>query len=178
MGALMATLKPWQIGVLVTILVGAAGATFGVYSLVSGSGEASLAGNQQLIPVQRGNLVNQVSTNGSIVFPNRETLAFDVPGTVGDVFVEEGQQVEEGQELARLDQSILVSLESSVAMARLTLRDAEEALEQAKDPHTALALARAEAKWLTPGSHCRKLRFPWIASFSPQRETWPRQRRL
>ena len=39
-------LKPWQIGVLVTILVGAAGATFGVYSLVSGSGEASLAGNQ------------------------------------------------------------------------------------------------------------------------------------
>ena len=148
MGALMATfraLKPWQIGVLVTILVGAAGAAFGVYSLVSGSDEASLAGNQQLIPVQRGNLVNHVSTNGSIVFPNRETLAFDVPGTVGDVFVEEGQQVEEGQELARLDQSIVVSLESSVAMARLTLRDAEEALQQAKDPHTALEIVRAEA---------------------------------
>ena len=149
MGALMAAfraLKPWQIGVLVTILVGAAGATFGVYSLVSGSGEASLAGNQQLIPVQRGNLVNQVSTNGSIVFPNREALTFDVPGTVGDVLVEEGQQVEEGQELARLDQSIVVSLESSVAKARLTLRDAEEALQQAKDPHTALEVARAEAK--------------------------------
>ena len=149
MGALMAAfraLKPWQIGVLVTILVGAAGATFGVYSLVSGSGEASLAGNQQLIPVQRGNLVNQVSTNGSIVFPNREALTFDVPGTVGDVLVEEGQQVEEGQELTRLDQSIVVSLESSVAKARLTLRDAEEALQQAKDPHTALEVARAEAK--------------------------------
>ena len=148
MGALMAAfraLKPWQIGVLVTILVGAAGAAFGVYSLVSGSDEASLAGNQQLIPVQRGNLVNHVSTNGSIVFPNRETLAFDVPGTVGDVFVAEGQQVEEGQELARLDQSSGVSLESSVAMARLTLRDAEEALQQAKDPHTALEIARAEA---------------------------------
>ena len=139
-------LKPWQIGVLVTILVGAAGATFGVYSLVSGSGEASLAGNQQLIPVQRGSLVNQVSTNGSIVFPNREALTFDVPGTVGDVLVEEGQQVEEGQELARLDQSIVVSLESSVAKARLTFRDAEEALQQAKDPHTALEIARAEAK--------------------------------
>ena len=147
MGSLMVAfraLKPWQIGVLVTILAGAAGAAFGVYSLVSGSGEASLAGNQQLIPVQRGNLVNQVSTNGSIVFPNREALTFDVPGTVGDVLVEEGQQVEEGQELARLDQSIVVSLESSVAKARLTLRDAEEALQQANDPHTALEIARAE----------------------------------
>ena len=60
--------------------------------------------------------------------------------------VEEGQQVEEGQELARLDQSIVVSLESSVAKARLTLRDAEEALQQANDPHTALEIARAEAK--------------------------------
>ena len=90
--------------------------------------------------------MNQVSTNGSIVFPNREALTFDVPGTVGDVLVEEGQQVEEGQELARLDQSIVVSLESSVAKARLTLRDAEEALQQAKDPHTALEVARAEAK--------------------------------
>ena len=39
-------LKPWQIGALVVVLLGAVGVTYGVYTLVSGSGQADLAANQ------------------------------------------------------------------------------------------------------------------------------------
>ncbi len=143
--AVFKLLKPWQAGVLAAVLLGALGATYGVYAVIDGSGGTDLGENQQLIPVQLGDLVNQVSTNGSIVFPNRETLSFGTQGTIGEVLVEEGQHVEEGQILASLDQSTVASLEKSVAQARISLRDAEDALAQALDPHTTLNIARAEA---------------------------------
>jgi len=139
------SLKLWQIGVLAAALLGTAGATYGVYTLVSGSGEAGLAEDQQLIPVQYGDLVNEVSTNGSLIFPNRETLAFGTQGTVGEVLVEEGQLVKEGQPLVRLDAATVSSLEKAVAQARVNLRNAEDALAEAKDPHTDLEVAQAEA---------------------------------
>ena len=138
------SLKLWQAGVLVAVLMGAAGAAYGVYALVGGSGGSGLAENQQLIPVQYGNLVNQVSTNGSIIFPNRETLSFDTQGTVGEVLVEEGERVEEGQALARLDETTTASLEKVVAQANINLKNAEDALEAARDPHTPLDMAQAE----------------------------------
>ena len=139
-------LKLWQVSVMLGVFLGAAGITYGSYAIVSSSSEAGLSENQQLIPVQYGNLLNEVSTNGSIVFPNKETLTFDSQGTVGQVLVEEAQQVEEGQELARLDQTTIASLEKKVAEARITLRDAEDALTKAQDPHTELDIAEAEAK--------------------------------
>ena len=148
MGALLDTLKllkPWQLGVLVAALVGAAFATYGGYILVGGSNGTGLGENQQLITVQYGDLVNQVSTNGSLVFPNRETLTFGTQGTVGEVLVEEGQQVAEGQMLANLDAAAATSLEKSVVQARVSLRNAQDALAEAKEPHSALELAQAEA---------------------------------
>ena len=86
-------LKPGQYLVLVAVLIGAVGGTYGAYALVTGSGGQGLEDNQQLIPVRFGNLVNQVTTNGSLVFPNRETLTFGSAGTVVEVLVEESQQV-------------------------------------------------------------------------------------
>jgi RND family efflux transporter MFP subunit len=148
MGALaggLKLLKPWQIGVLVVVALAAFGVTYGVYALVKGSGGAGLSSDQQLIPVQRGNLVNQVSINGSLAFPERDTLTFGAQGTVAEILVEEGQRVEKDQALARLDQSTVASLEEAVAQARVRLRDAEDALAEAKAPHTALELAQAEA---------------------------------
>ena len=148
MGALVdifKSLKLWQIGVLVTVLAGAAGATYGVYALVSGPSSTGLSENQQLIPVQYGNLVNQVSTNGSLIFRNRETLTFGTQGTAGEVLVEEGQQVEEGQELVKLDQITVASLQQAVAQEKINLKSAEDALAKANNPHTPLDMAQAEA---------------------------------
>ena len=139
------TLKPWQVSVLVAVLVAAAGGTFGIYALAGSSGGVSLGEDQQLIPVRLGDLVNQVSTNGSLVFPNRETLTFGSQGTVKELLVDEGQQVVEGQVLARLDRSTIASLEKTVVQAQVDLRDAQDELALAKDPHTLLDIAQAEA---------------------------------
>ncbi len=139
-------IKPWQAGLLMAVLVGAAGATFGIYMAVAGTGGSGLNENQQLIPVQRGNLTNQVSVSGSLIFPGRETLTFDAQGTIGEVLVEEGQQVTEGQELAKLDETTVASLAQAVAQARIDLQNAEDDLGKAKDPHSNLDFIQAEAK--------------------------------
>ncbi|MCH7997106.1 MAG: biotin/lipoyl-binding protein, partial [Chloroflexi bacterium] len=149
MGAILGVFKSlalWQLGVLAVVLIGAAGGTYGVYVLASDSGQADLGEDQQFITVQFGDLVNQVSTNGSLIFPERETLTFGSQGTVIEVLVAEGEQVEEGQFLARLDEASVASLEKAVAQARVNLQNAEDALAKAEDPHTPLDLAQAEAK--------------------------------
>jgi multidrug efflux pump subunit AcrA (membrane-fusion protein) len=139
-------LRPWQAGVLVAVLAAAFGATYGVYVLATDSGEAGLSEDEQLYTVQYGDLINQVATNGSVVFPNKEQLSFDYQGTVGAVLVEEGEAVVKGQSLVILDGVTIASLEQAVAQARVSLRNAEEDLADAQAPASALALAQAEAK--------------------------------
>ena len=50
---------------------------------MTGSSDVGLSEDEQLYTVQYDDLINQVSTNGSVVFPNKEQLSFDYPGTVG-----------------------------------------------------------------------------------------------
>ncbi len=91
-----------------------------------------------------------VSAEGRIVPLRRATLAFPVGGRLEAVRVEEGEVVQAGQELARLEASVLEAAltraEASVAEARaaLALLEAgprEEELEQAR---AAVAAAQAE----------------------------------
>ncbi len=139
-------IKAWQIGVLAVVLVAGIGGTYGAYSLITDSGQSGLEEGEQLIPVTRGDLVNEVSINGSLSYPNREALSFGMQGTVEEVLVEEGERVEEGQVLARLDGETVASLEKAVAQANVALRDANDALDAAKEPYAALDVAEAEAK--------------------------------
>ena len=96
-------LKGWQIGTLVAVMLAAFGVTYGVYAITDASAQQKLEENQRLIPVQLGNLVNEVAINGSIVFSNKETLTFGSSGIVAEILVDEGQEVEQGQPLVRLD---------------------------------------------------------------------------
>ncbi|MCL0044549.1 efflux RND transporter periplasmic adaptor subunit [Dehalococcoidia bacterium] len=122
-------LKLWQIVILVVILIGAAGISYIGYFHFSSSSEETLNDNQQLIPVQYGDLVNEVSTSGGLLFPNRTALTFGSSGIVGEVLVEEGQSVKIGQILAKLDSATVTSLEKKVAQTRVNLRDAEEGMD-------------------------------------------------
>lgn len=140
------TLKLWQVVVLVVVVLGTAWGVYGIYRWAAGpSGIASsLPANTQLVPVQYGNLVNSVSASGSLVFPTREQLTFGSAGTVQEVNVNEGDTVEEGQALAKLDGASLTSLEKAVAQARINLRNAEENLETAQNPYTESDIAQVE----------------------------------
>ena len=142
------SLSVWQILVLVAVLFGSAGSVYFLYSNATEPDTTELADNQQLIPVQYGAIVNQVSTNGSVTFPERETLRFGIEGTIGELLVEKGQSIGAGQELARLDAPTIATLEEAVAQAKVDLLDAQEALETLREPSSQatrnLELAMAE----------------------------------
>jgi RND family efflux transporter MFP subunit len=135
-------LAAWQVLVLIIVLFGAAGATYGGYIRANGAESVELAEDQQLIPIRYGNLVNEVSTSGNLAFPDREMLTFGSGGTVSELNVEEGMPVSRGQVLASLDTFALASLEETKAQAEFDLQAAVEALDETKliDP---LLLAEA-----------------------------------
>ena len=139
------SLKPWQLIVLLAVLTVGAGASYGTYSLFTGPDESNLEADQQLVPVQLGNLVNEVSVNGRIIYPNREALRFSSQGTLAELLVVEGQSVQENDPLASLDSETVANLERSVAQARVTLRDAEKALDEFGQPASELQIAQAES---------------------------------
>ncbi len=145
------TLRPWQIAVLAALLLGAGGTAVGVYLSASDS-ESALEEGQQIVPVSRGDLVNDVSLTGNLVYPERETLRFGTDagteGTfiVGRVMVSEGQAVPAGAVLAALDAETVAELETGVVRALRTLSEAEDALETAQAGATDLQMAQVSAE--------------------------------
>ncbi|PKB62791.1 MAG: hypothetical protein BZY67_03320 [SAR202 cluster bacterium Io17-Chloro-G1] len=61
---MFSSLKLWQIGVLLGIVLMVAGGTYGAVAFIDGPDNASLEAYEQLIPVQSDNLTNEVSVNG------------------------------------------------------------------------------------------------------------------
>jgi macrolide-specific efflux system membrane fusion protein len=95
----------------------------------------------QVVTVQRGDLTVDITASGNLALSRMEDLAFDIPGrageiTVEEIMVEEGDAVEEGQLLARLDTSewndMLVNLERDLLQAEIDLKNAELALDKAE----------------------------------------------
>ncbi|MBA7533216.1 Macrolide export protein MacA [subsurface metagenome] len=104
----------------------------------------------QVVTVQRGNLVIDITAVGNLALSLKEDLAFDIfyeEAAVEEVLVEEGDTVEEGQMLAKLDTSEwedeLTALEDQVTtternllQAEINLRNTEIALDEARDIYT------------------------------------------
>ena len=66
-----------------------------------------------------------IPVSGSLVFPNTASLAFESPGIVGEVMVQEGDAVRGGQPLASLDEQSVSQLQAAVAGAQLAVTTAE-----------------------------------------------------
>ncbi|MBU2009319.1 MAG: biotin/lipoyl-binding protein, partial [Chloroflexi bacterium] len=139
------TLKLWQILVLAVVTLGTAAGVYGIYSWATSPDTSSLPANTQLVPVEYGDLVNTVSASGSLVFPTRAQPTFGSAGTVEQLNAKDGETVKKGQVLAKLDSASLISLQKTVAQARVNLRNAEDNLEKARNPYTELDIAQAEA---------------------------------
>ncbi|MDP2731266.1 MAG: HlyD family efflux transporter periplasmic adaptor subunit [Dehalococcoidales bacterium] len=106
-------------------------------SCASNSAEGEELQNQT-ITVQRGDLTVDVTAVGNLALSRTENLAFDLfyqEGTVAEVLVEEGDTVEKGQVLARLDISEwadeLSTLEDDVTTAERQLAAKQRDLIQA-----------------------------------------------
>ena len=118
----------------------------GVLSTGCGAGsDAAVVTEEQMVTVQRGDLTIDITAVGNLAFAHREELTFEAGGTVSEILVEVGDRVEEGQVLAELDNTSIISLQEAVAQARINLENAEENLEEVQNPYTELDIAQAEA---------------------------------
>ena len=121
-------MKIVKIMLVALIIVGLAVSQFGCNSA---SDEAEELGTQ-VITVQRGDLTVDITAVGNLLFSHQEELAFEVAGTVGEVLVEVGDFVEEGQTLVQLDitewEAQLEALASNITTAERNLTSAERAL--------------------------------------------------
>ena len=141
----LSSIRPWQIAVLVAIVVIAAvGGYFG-YTQWTAEESTDLGEDQRLVAVRRGDFVNEVSVSGSLEYKDRDSLSFGTAGTVAEVAVEAGQRIPSGFVLARLDSETIAELERAAVQAEGKLRDAEDALDEARNPYSDVDLARAEA---------------------------------
>ena len=139
--AAVRTMRAWQFALLAVVVMVAVGGTYLGYTMVTGTEDSPLEENQQLVPVRRGDLVDAVSINGTLVYSKRESFGFGSETAVGELLVEEGQRVEAGQVLARLEPKALASLGRAVTVARIDLRSAEQALNAVRNPYSPLSAA-------------------------------------
>jgi macrolide-specific efflux system membrane fusion protein len=99
------------------------------------------AAQYQTAIVGAGNLTVEISGSGNLALSSTEDVAFELAGTVQEVLVEEGDSVEEGQVLARLDtserESELTGLERALLQAKINLKNARLALERAEEDDNA-----------------------------------------
>ncbi|MGD2205856.1 MAG: efflux RND transporter periplasmic adaptor subunit [Anaerolineae bacterium] len=125
-------------GILIILILAGVGALF----LLRGTESAADEPAASTAVVTRGGIEELVSASGNVVAERQATLAFASSGEIVDVLVEEGQQIEAGQVLARLDTT---SLEWQIAIAQANLDTAQARLKQAQEPPNAEELASAQA---------------------------------
>ena len=142
----MSTGQMVAIWITVAIVLGIAAVVF-IQNRETGesAAELELEEGQQLVQVTRGDLVNQITSSGSVVFPNREQLSFGTTGTIGAILVAEGDTVTQGQELARYDDATVTNLERDVAQADFDLKKSMDTLEGLHEPPAELDIVEAEA---------------------------------
>lgn len=95
-------------------------------------GEPEETAEIQIATVERGDLVVTVTADGNLVMPREVKLKFGTPGTVKEVYVEEGQKVKAGALLAKLDDTAQqLALKSAQYNVELALNELVEKIHPA-----------------------------------------------
>jgi len=108
-------------GILVVVL--AAG---GLYYRARASSQAEEADSLQTATVERSSITTSLSSSGNTRSGQSATVSWQTSGKVGDITLQQGDVVQEDQELAALDPN---SLSNEMITAKQTLIDAQQALD-------------------------------------------------
>jgi len=125
-------MKMWRIvsGILLLCLLLSGAAA------CAGGGDGDQA-NIQMVKVARGDITLSATGSGRLETSREVSLAFGSGGTVDQVHVAEGEHVTQGQELARLDTTLL---EQSIETAQQSVDAAQQAVTTAQQSVTTAEL--------------------------------------
>ncbi len=87
--------------------------------------------------VERGTIITSISGGGTISLAEEVGLDFDSNGRITNIYVEEGEEVEKGDWLSRVDST---ELQLQVALAKVNLADKDEQLAELLSEATAAEL--------------------------------------
>jgi len=130
-----------NVGITVILIVVIAAVGILVSQRIAARSTASEASATETAVVQRGDLSVTVEAAGSLAPHAEVALAFTSGGRVAEVLVVEGQPVEAGQPLVRLETD---DLALQVTQAEIALRQAEIQLETLREPPDEADIERAQ----------------------------------
>ena len=124
-----------------------------------GTDNTVVTDTEQIITMQKGDLVSDVTITGQIKFSEKDDLKFLSPGKIAKILVEENEYVTLGSVLAELDDIKLTELAKNVAKAKSdvataqyalkvsesNLRDAKETLKTSKEGDSVLIANKEKA---------------------------------
>ena len=135
-------MKSWRIVAILLLILALTGAT--ACNLLDGEEEAT----QQLVEVVRGDLTVTVSGSGNTQVSDEVQLVFGTGGKVAKIYVDEGDEVTEGEVLAKLDtrplELALLQAQAALLQAEVSLQEAGDGLERAQNPYTEEDIEDAE----------------------------------
>src|ERR1035437_9555616 len=141
-------LKGWQVIVVILVIVGMIGGGYLLYHRINASSSTGntasngLPTGTQLVTIQTGNILNSVSSSGSVTFSTSDNLSFNISGTVDKVNVAAGDTVKKGQVLATLQSISLTPMQLAVAQARVNLKSAQDNLSNSQNTTAAINAAK------------------------------------
>ena len=138
---MLKNLKPWRLTILLIAIVITVGALYFFYANSINQDGSNEEKDVRNIPVRYGDIKNEISVSGTLKPAVKESLYFSTSGKVKNIYVEEGEKVNKGSTLARLDNETIANLSEKVAEDEIAVRNAREALESIKNPDINLSLA-------------------------------------
>lgn len=128
------------VAILVVLVV--SGLSWVTYQQLGARAEEVNQPKFETLTVQRGSLVASISATGVLEPEKSQAVAFETGGKVVEVYVKEGDLVEKGDLLARLDDG---DLQLQLRQAEANLRAAEAQLAQLKAKPAEVDIAAARA---------------------------------
>ena len=138
--------------IIVVILLVVGGVGYATYWL---GNRPPVSQKLETVTVQRGEIMATVSATGSVAPAREVTLTFKSGGRVAKVLVAEGQAVQEGDSLARLETA---DLEQQLAQAQASLIISEARLAQTEAGPNPQELASARASLESAQANLERLR--------------------
>jgi HlyD family secretion protein len=120
-----------------------AGAGYFAQSFAQNAAQTAAAANWKTEEVSTGPIDASVSATGNVETKAEANVSFSVDGNVTQIFVSEGQLVEEGQPLAQVDPA---DLQLSVERAQADLKQAQADYQKLVDGATPEQIAEAQAQ--------------------------------